>query len=89
MLGNYLFTAFFELAGDRRPGIVRVDERAPRVAKRLAAGGVAQQPDDRMGKIVGRVCGEKMAARFEREPFGTNAGCLSTTRSQRYSRTTC
>jgi len=45
MLGNYLFTAGFELARDRRPGIVLLDERAAGLSKRLPPGRVAEQPD--------------------------------------------
>src|SRR5438309_12128355 len=72
MLGNYLFTAFFELARDRRPGIVRLAKRAARVSKRLPPGRVAEQPDDRLGEIVGGICSEDMAARFEREALGAD-----------------
>jgi hypothetical protein len=72
MLGNHLFTARFELARDRRPGIVRFDQCAPLVSKRLAPGRVAEQPDDGGRKVVWRVGGQEMVARFEREPFGAD-----------------
>ena len=72
MLGNHLFTVFFELARDHRPGIVRFDERAARVSKRLPPGRVAEQPDDGGRKIVWRIGGQEMAARFEREAFGAD-----------------
>ena len=74
MLGNHLFTACFELAGDRRPGIVRVDERAARVAKRVTPRRIAKQPDHRVREIVGGIRGEEMASRFEREAFGADTG---------------
>ncbi len=63
---------FFELARDHRPGIVRFDERAARVSKRLPPGRVAEQPDDGARKIVWRIGGQEMAARFEREAFGAD-----------------
>src|SRR5258706_5580651 len=72
MLSNDLFTAFFELARDRRPGIVRFDQRAARVSKRLPPGRVPEQPGDGVRKIVGGIGGEKMAARFERKAFGAD-----------------
>jgi len=72
MLGNHLFTACFELACDRRPGIVRVDERAARVSKRLPPDGIAEQPDHRVRKVVRCVSRHVMAARFERKAFGHN-----------------
>jgi len=67
MLGNHLFTARFELARDRRPGIVRFDERTPRGSKRLAPTWIAEQPDDRVREIVRRVGGQEMSSRLERE----------------------
>jgi hypothetical protein len=62
MLGNYLFTVRFELARDRRPGIVRFDERAPRGSERLASRGIAEQSDDGVREIVWRIGGEEMAS---------------------------
>jgi hypothetical protein len=62
MLGNYLFTAFFELARDGRPRVIRFDELAPRISQRLALDGVAKQAGDRVREVVRRVGREKVAA---------------------------
>ena len=62
MLRNHLFTAFFEQARYRRPGIIRLDQCAARVSKRLSAGRIAEQPDHRVREIVWRVSRQEMAA---------------------------
>ena len=74
MLRNNLLTAFFELARNRRPGVIRFDECAARVSKRLPSGRVAKQPDHRLREIVGGVCRQEVATRLEREAFGAHGG---------------
>ena len=74
MLRNNLLTAFFELARDCRPGVIRFDERAARISKRLPPGRVAEQSDHRVREIVWRVGRQEVTARFEREPFGADSG---------------
>ena len=74
MLRNHLFTAFFELARYRRPGIIRLDQCAARVSKRLSAGRIAEQSDYRVRKIVWCVGRQEVVARFERQPFGADGG---------------
>jgi len=74
MLRNNLLTAFFELARNRRPGVIRLDECAARVSKRLPPGRVAKQSDHRVREIVGCVCRQEMATRLERKAFGAHGG---------------
>ena len=74
MLRNNLLTAFFELARNRRPGVIRFDECAARVSKRLLPGRVAKQPDHRLREIVGGICRQEVATRLEREAFGAHGG---------------
>ena len=74
MLRNNLLTAFFELARNRRPGVIRFDECAARVSKRLPPGRVAKQPDHRLREIVGGVCRQEVATRLEREAFRAHGG---------------
>ena len=65
MLRNNVLTLFFELAGDRRPRVVRFDERTARISERLPSSGVAEQPDHRVREIVWCVGRQEVAARFE------------------------
>ena len=74
MLGNDLFAVRFELARDRRPGVIGFDERAAGVAERAAPRRVAKQPDHRVREIVGGIGGQEMAARLERQAFGADGG---------------
>ena len=74
MLRNNLLTAFFELARNRRPGVIRFDECAARVSKRLSPGWIAKQPDHRLREIVGSVCRQEVATRLERETFSAYGG---------------
>jgi hypothetical protein len=73
MFGNDLFAVRLELAGDSGPGKIGFDKRAAGVAKRTAPRRVAQQPDHRVGKIVGGIGGQEMASRFERQTFRADA----------------
>ena len=74
MLRNNLLTAFFELARNRRPGVIRFDECAARVSKRLPPGRVAKQPDYRLREIVGGICRQEVTPRLEREAFSAHGG---------------
>src|SRR5262245_62504296 len=74
MLGNDLFTARLELARDLRPERVRIDKRTAGVAERPAPRGIAKQPDHRLREVVRGIGGEKVASRFESEPFGADTG---------------
>ena len=70
----HLFTTFLELAGDRRPRVIRLDEVASRLSEGIALLRIAQQPYDGAGKLAGVVGRHEVAPWFEREPFGTHRG---------------
>jgi hypothetical protein len=74
MLGSDLFAARLEQTRDLRPGIVGFDERAAGIAERATPRRIAEQPDHRLGKIVGGIGGKEMASRFQGEPFGADTG---------------
>jgi hypothetical protein len=74
MLGNDLFAARLEETRDLRPGIIGFDQRAADIAERATPRRIANQPDDRVGKIVGGIGGKEVASRFQSEPFGADTG---------------
>ena len=69
---HYLFTSFLELAGDRRPRVIRFDEIASRTSEGATPLRIAQQPHDRVGKFARAVGGHEVAPWFERKPFGAH-----------------
>ena len=68
----HLFTAFFELAGDRRPRVVGFNQIASGLPEGLALLGIPQQANHRAGKRIRVIRRDEMATVLEREPFGAD-----------------
>ena len=68
----HLFTAFFELAGDRRPRVIGFNQIASGLPQGLPLRGIAQQTNHRVGEDIRIVRGEEVASILEREPFGAD-----------------